>query len=286
MILIHGCASQRTIDVEPQSLLNADRELADEQLFDVGIVVFEPGLVDDDELLIPEVRKAEARFIPVHLRNTLQQSGNWGAVRVIPENIETLDLIINGTILESDGEVLSLRIIARDATGKVWLNNIYKDKLTNPTASQDNLRGKKDAFQDMYNAIANDLLLIRNQQSYKQIQNIHRVALLRFAQNLAQNAFSAYVVEDKNKLLEAIRMPADNDPMFIRVQKIQAREAMLIDTIDSYYDHFYNEMWDSYAAWRNNHREEMIVYREIQKKAYTRYALGAVAIAGAVALAV
>ena len=49
MMLMHGCTSQQTIDVEPQSLLSADREIPDEQLLDVGIVVFEPAQEEDDE---------------------------------------------------------------------------------------------------------------------------------------------------------------------------------------------------------------------------------------------
>ena len=288
-ILMTGCSSQPVIDVEPQSLVSADKEIPDEQLLDVGIVVFDPGLAeeyDEDDLIMPEVRRAEARFIPVHLRNTLQQSGHWGAVRVIPEEIETLDLIINGIIIESDGEVLSLNIIARDATGKVWLDNIYNGELTDVEAYQGNLRGKKDAFQDVYNAIANDLLLIRKKQSAQQIQNIHRVALLRFSEDLLPDAYSGYLIEDENQELKAVRMPAENDPMFERVQRIRGREAMLIDTIDGYYDVYYSDMWDSYEAWRSSHREEVIAYRELQASARKRYALGAAAIAGAIALAV
>ena len=288
-ILMTGCSSQPVIDVEPQPLVSADKEIPDEQLLDVGIVVFDPGLAeeyDEDDLIMPEVRRAEARFIPVHLRNTLQQSGHWGAVRVIPEEIETLDLIINGIIIESDGEVLSLNIIARDATGKVWLDNIYNGELTDAGAYQGNLRGKKDAFQDVYNAIANDLLLIRKKQTAQQIQNIHRVALLRFSEDLLPDAYSGYLIEDENQELKAVRMPAENDPMFERVQRIRGREAMLIDTIDGYYDVYYSDMWDSYEAWRSSHREEVIAYRELQASARKRYALGAAAIAGAIALAV
>ena len=287
-ILMTGCSNHQVIDVEHNSLVSVDKEIPDDQLLDVGIVIFDPGLkeeYDEDELFMPEVRKAEARFIPVHLRNTLQKSGHWGAVRVIPETTETLDLIINGTIIESDGEVFSLHITARDATGKVWLDNIYNGELTRATPYQGNFRGQKDAFQDVYNAIANDLLLIQQQQSAGQIKNIHRVALLRFAENLLPDAFSGYVIEDEDQLFQAVRMPSEQDPMFDRARRIWGREAMLIDTIDSYYDHFYNEMWDSYEAWRSSHREEVITYRELQASTWKHYLLGAAAIAGGVALA-
>ncbi len=289
LVLMAGCSSHQVIDVEPQPLISASEEISDKQLLDVGIVIFDPGLeeeYDEDDLIMPEVRKAEARFIPVHLRNTLQQSGHWGAVRVLPEAVQSLDLIVNGAIIESDGEVLSLHITAVDATGKQWLDNVYNSELTDAKAYQGNLRGKKDAFQDLYNAIANDLLLIRKQQSAKQIENIHRVAMLRFTEKILPDAFSGYVVEDDNQQLQAIRMPAANDPMFSRVQRIHGRDAMLIDTIDGYYDHYYSEMWDSYEAWRNGHREEVIAYRELESAARKRYALGALAIAGAIGLAV
>ena len=32
----------------------------------------------------PEVRRAEARYIPVHLKQTLQKASFWGTVRVVP----------------------------------------------------------------------------------------------------------------------------------------------------------------------------------------------------------
>ena len=38
----------------------------------------------DDSGVYPEVRQAEARYMPYHLKTTLQGTGFWGAVRVIP----------------------------------------------------------------------------------------------------------------------------------------------------------------------------------------------------------
>ena len=287
-LLFAGCSSHRVITAQQQPLISASSEISEEQLLDIGIVIFDPGLEkedSDEDMIMPGVRKAEARFIPVHLKNTLQQSGQWGAVRVIPSELETMDVIVNGVILESDGEVLSLKITARDSTGRVWLDNIYQGEQTGSMAYGNTVRGKKDAFQSVYNAIANDLVRELRQQSAEQVRNIQRVSVLRFSENIMPYAFSGYIEQDDNQLLKVVRLPADNDQIFARIQRIQGRDDMLIDTIDGYYDHFYTEMWESYGAWRANHREEVIAYRELKASALNRYLLGAASIAGAVALA-
>ena len=57
---------------------------------------FDPGIPknieNDDEALAkkriyPELRKAEARYMPTLLRSTLEETAHWGAVRVIPASI-------------------------------------------------------------------------------------------------------------------------------------------------------------------------------------------------------
>ena len=286
-LLFAGCSTHRVITAQ-QPLISAGSEIPEDQLLDIGIVIFDPGLEKEDneeDMIMSGVRKAEARFIPVHLKNTLQQSGQWGAVRVIPSELETMDVIVNGVILESDGEVLSLKITARDSTGGVWLDSIYQGEQKNSMAYENIVRGKKDAFQSVYNAIANDLTKILRQQSSGQVRNIQRVSVLRFSEHIMPYVFSGYIGQDEDQLLQAVRFPAGNDQIFARIQKIQGRNDMLIDTIDGYYDHFYTEMWESYGAWRANHREEVIAYREMKASALNRYLLGAASIAGAVALA-
>ncbi|MCK7469501.1 MAG: hypothetical protein MZU95_00885 [Desulfomicrobium escambiense] len=44
-----------------------------------------------------EIRKAEQNFLPYHLKTTLQQSSQWGAVRVLPAETDSVDLLVKGT---------------------------------------------------------------------------------------------------------------------------------------------------------------------------------------------
>ncbi len=96
-------------------------------LLDASIAIFDPGLedYDEDDLVYPEVRKAEANYMPTLLSESMQNSGAWGAVRVVPTKDQISDLMVTGKILYSDGEKLNLHIIATDSRGVEWLNKKY-----------------------------------------------------------------------------------------------------------------------------------------------------------------
>ena len=70
------------------------------------------------------------------------------------------------------------------------------------------------------------------------------------------------------------RLPAHNDPMLARVQLIREREYLLVDTVNAYYDNFYDEMWGPYEDWRNFRSQEAEAQREIRRKALNRKLLG------------
>jgi len=57
------------------------------------------------------------------LRNTLEASAQWGAVRVTPTNAEFVDVIVSGRIIESSGKELKLKISVRDSTGRAWFTD-------------------------------------------------------------------------------------------------------------------------------------------------------------------
>src|ERR1044071_4037973 len=72
--------------------IQAKTQIPEDELLDVGIHEFDANVPealakDPDALakqrIYPDIRKAEARFIPAQLRSTLESSGQWGAVRVV-----------------------------------------------------------------------------------------------------------------------------------------------------------------------------------------------------------
>ena len=287
LMMLAGCATYDAQKVGPTPILQAQAEIPEEQLLDIGILVFESQELTEKQAkkegTNPEIRKAENHFIPYHLKNTLQQSSHWGAVRVVPSETQSVDLIVKGEIIESNGEHLVLKIEVADATGKLWLSKTYEEEASESIYSG-NRPGEKDAFQGMYNTIANDITALKLELSANEIQKIRTTSKLRFANDFAPDAFGNYLKEDQNGILQLNRLPADDDPMMERLLKIREREYMYVDTLNEYYQIFYNEMWDSYENWRKLNLTEQKAIRKIKRDAMIRQIVGALLLAGAIAM--
>ena len=121
IILCMSAPSHAAIDKitssTPITLLSPTISVPVNALLDVGIVAFDDGLdlTDEDDTVFPEVRLAESVYFATQLLRVLEKSGAWGPVRVIPDRDAIMDLYIEGTILQSDGETLAMDIVARDS---------------------------------------------------------------------------------------------------------------------------------------------------------------------------
>jgi hypothetical protein len=289
LLLLSGCSAvglrQNVDGVVP--LDKAVAEIPDDQLLDVWIELFDPGELPrdpDDALgLSMDIRDAEARYVPQHLRNTMETTGYWGGVRVVPQDTEGAEVLVKGRILNSDGLRLSLNIVALDATGTRWFERSYSSEISY-LAYQNSRQTRREPFQPIYNRIANDLAQHRRQLQAEDARTIRQTAELRFAADLAPDAFSDYLEEDARQRYEITRLPAGDDPMLGRVQAIRDRDFLLIDTLNGHFDNFYRDMQQPYEDWRRTRSEEAHALEEIRREANTRKLLGFAAIIGAVAL--
>jgi hypothetical protein len=285
LFILAGCATVGARHVGSTPIRQAKSEIPEEQLLDVGIMVFETKKLTPQEAkeegTSAEIRKAETNFMPYHLKNTLHQSGHWGAIQVIPAETNSVDLVVKGKILESNGENLILEVDVVDATGKRWFKRKYSTEVSEPAYSG-NKAGEKDAYQNLYNAIANDMAEYKIKQTSADIKTIRTVAKLKFAREFAPDAFNGYLAEDKKGRLSVKRLPADNDPMMDRLLKIREREYMYVDTLNQQYEVFYNKMWPPYENWRKLDLTEREAIKKIKREAVTKELLGALLIAGAV----
>lgn len=285
---LSGCASVPGRQVDDQVVpMLPQKELTDDQLLNVSIVVFDPGELPkkpEEHGLSPEIRDAEARFMPIHLKHTLQHTGYWGAVRVVPSNEVNAEVHIRGKIEHSDGESVALTIEAVDARNVVWFQRTYAE-----TVRMEEHDGtepeKEDAFQDLFNTIANDLATHRDSLAPEDLGEIRTIAELQYARAMAPDAFSGYLLEDEDGLTTLARLPARDDPMMERVRAVKTRDEMLVDIINDYYDMYYQDLWEPYANWRKFRQEELITLKELEKEALTKQMLGAAAIIGGIVLA-
>jgi hypothetical protein len=284
-LLIMGCQTITVQQVGDTPVINAQAEIPEEQLLDVGIHVFDGGEISDEgrvkKGLSEEIRATESRYASIRLRETVQRSGHWGAVRVLPTDTHAVDVLVKGTIRESDGESLALEVRAADASGRQWFTAVY-EKAVSVDAYRD--PDRQEVFQDIYNRIANDLYQEKNALSPEQLREIRRIARLRFANTLAPQAFDGYLAVTEDGQYRIQRLPAEGEPMMERVMKIREREHLLIDVVNGYYDNLYADLEEPYFGWRKARSEEAEALREIKQKATNRYLLGAALIVGAIAV--
>ncbi len=283
LLVTVSCTSSKTIKYENVPIQRAQIELTEEQLLDVGILIFDPNLPEEDqEFIFPEIRKAEARYIPYHLKATLEDTGFWGGVWVLPEKSEAMDLIVGGRIEVSNGLKVAVRIGVWDITGREWMNKVYETTVSRSAYSQQR-DYSQDPYQSFYNKIANDLLNIRNSLSSPELRRISEIGDLRFAAELVPGVYSDYLMQDEKDIFSAKRLPSENDEMMGRIQNVKEREFVLVDTLNEYYAKLYQDISVPYENWRKLSREEMLTYEDLKRSALKRQLLGAAAILGAIA---
>ena len=176
----------------------AETPIDDELRLDVMILPFDPSLdrietADGDIPISAEVRRAESRYQAYHLKETLEQTGNWGVVRVIPSPASFQPLLVEAKILDSDGENLRISVRTVDAAGSVWIDKEYSDSASKYAYQS----VREDPFQDIYNQIANDLLKAHQARATSSIINIQNVARLKFVVDLSPESVSGYLQTDR-----------------------------------------------------------------------------------------
>lgn len=286
-LLSAGCVQEvvRTVDMTPPEQL--DRVQSEEELLDIGIAILDPNVPESydeqiEQLIQPEIRRAEANFIPYVAKNLLQSTGNWGAVRVVPRPTHAVDVIVEGKILHSTGENLTVEMSVTDATGRHWFSRRY-DALASKYAYETGVPQSIDPFQAIYKQLADEMLEYRKGLSYDEILVIRRTAEMKFAQDFAPDAFAEHITTTADGEFELKRLPSENDPMLARVRRVREREYLFIDTLDEYYESFHRDMFESYQNWRRATYDEAIAYKQLRAQSRARTIGGATAIIAGVA---
>ncbi len=237
----------------PGNSAEHDRE---PRYLNVSIAVFDPGVPADPsshrrQQIFPRIREVEALFLPFVLRETLVATGQWGAVRVVPEPDVAAELQIYGTIVRSDGEILELQVRAIDASGREWLNQSYSGKAA-PGAAGRNAAASAGGsdYQQLYDEIAADLQRFKGTVPLAALEEVAEVSLLRYADQLAPAAFGEYLDAADDGTYRVLRLPAENDPMLERIERIRRVEYVVTDTVDDKFQELHNEIAATYDLWR------------------------------------
>ena len=283
-LALSGCMTHETRPIPRVNAIQAAKEIPAEQLLDVAVLMFDENVPTDEKQqeklrIFPEVRKAEARYFSMQMRNTLEGTGQWGQVRVVPADSNALDVQVNAKVVESTGAMLRLAVTVSDATRRTWFTKEYAHP-ADTRSYKDGGGRARDPFQNLYSEVANDMLAYRQKLAAADVQSVRNVSELRFANELAPYAFKSYLGEDKKGIYHVASLPADEDPIFVRMDRIRERDYALLDTINEHYSLFADNMAEPYTNWRRYSYAEIEARDEAGRQALTRKLLGAAAIIG------
>ena len=253
-----GCATQPDAEaVTAQTQVNKAMEtpwageplvIADQPnspALDVGVVLFDPGVEAQDDSPSAAVRRLESQLLAGQLRDALVASNQWGVVRMVPAASALAPVNIRSQIVQSDGRDLIVQVSAIDAAGTVLFDHLIGHRETEAG----------EGFSPVFNAISNRLLQWWEQQAQRERALLLSLAEVRYAQQLAPEAFGGLAEQiDGRWVLQ--RLPADNDPMMRRVDRIRNQEYLFCDTVDEQYVQLWERAGGTYALWRDAGREQ------------------------------
>jgi outer membrane lipoprotein SlyB len=244
---------------------------------DVIIPVFDPGLPEDpsdydDENIWPELRRAEANRFAHKLKEMLEATGRFGAVRVTPDKTATGDLYILGRIKASDGEKVALEIETVDISGKRWFKDSFKHKVSEAFHKDQRNKGL-DPYDPVFEKTVTRIVEELKKYSLKEVEDLHYITDLRFGANLSESSFMPYM-EAKGGRISLVSKPSDYDPMMQRVKAVRVRDQLFLDSLQDSYATFSDNMKDSYLIW-----QEQSLF-EVQAQRATRYKATGQAIGG------
>lgn len=236
---------------------------SDGTALNVTIPVFDPGIPADpsvfrDLQVFPRIRQIEAKLMPFLLRETLVESQQWGAVRVATKPEAVAEVQLFGTIVRSDGNWLDLHIRAVDATGNIWVDKVFSARANEESVTQQSDKGATE-FQAIYAEIATELAAARDRLGDAAVSNIKGTSLMRYASELAPTAFSGFLEQTDDGTWRVLRLPARNDPMFIRIETIRNTEFLITDTVDTKFRELNANLARTYRVWRE-YRRKLVDY--------------------------
>jgi outer membrane lipoprotein SlyB len=287
--LLSGCAtnnrSSSTVGPPPSSSFSEPETIelvVSTPKLDVIIPVFDPGLPEDpakydEENIWPELRRAEANRFAYKLKEKLETTGQFGAIRVAPDKTATGDLYVLGRIEESNGEEVEIKIEVIDISGKEWLDEVFHHEVVE-TFHKDLRNDGKDAYDPLFEEAAAEIVNKLNDHDFKEREELHYLADIRFGTNFSESTFMRYMTMDGGEFTLASK-PSDDDPMLQRVRAIRVRDQLFVDGLQDNYASFSEQMNDSYLMWQEQSLIEMQAEREARRQAIGQ-ALGGVLFIG------
>ncbi|HVQ30531.1 MAG TPA: hypothetical protein VMV21_13160 [Vicinamibacteria bacterium] len=217
--------------------------------FDVAVEIFgrggraDDGVAEGGQELPSTLHRGEGRLLALDLRRTLEDSGHWGTVRVVPLFGEGFDVVVSGKVVYSGRDRLEIDVEAHDALGRHLPLRTHRGS-------------GASAEREILDGIAADLVRWRDENPKVTLEALHAAALLRFGARLAPDVFDRYLPSppDRDPAAPASRMPAPppdaHSPLVERLRRVFDRDQTFLTVLNRHYAQWHDAMVAPYQDWR------------------------------------
>jgi len=287
MFTLPACTVTEIVTAEESELVVASAPKEENQLLDVGVIEFDAGIPENNNpektRIYDEIRNAESRYLAYHLKTTMQGTGHWGAVRVLPSSEAFTDILINGRIKKSDGEFVEIEIVVSDTSGQHWFTRSYETQ-TGISSYSERRDRRKDPYQKVFNDIANDVKAHADTLMPERVVRLQQISELKFFADMSPLTYDEHLLTDEDGVVSVQRLPAANDPAVARLRQIRERDRLVVDMLNEHYANFYYGIAIPYNSFRKASREEAVNYRQVKRSARLQTIMGIIVVAGSLAV--
>ena len=293
-----GPALSQTIEQAEQE----EKQAADAptRTLDIVVPTFDAGLAATkvgDAPVWSELRRAEANLFAVELKNALERTEKFGAVRVTPDRSATAAIYVMGRIAESKGHKVEIDLAVADISGrdlvdeksgfsfgklKPKMHNIFKTKSFSHDVDEKffkNLRQKnKQPYQPIFDEVAAFVVELLETYDNKQVNELNKLTDMRFAASFSEDAFAEHMETKQGRVILS-SLPSEDDSMYQKVRAIRVRDQLFVDQLQTDYEQFAAKIAPSYRLWQEQTLTEYQAQRQAKKDA-AKKALGAVLMLG------
>lgn len=261
----------------------------DARRLDVVIPVFDPGLPPDpddyaEQNVWPELRRAEANRFALQMKEALEKTNAFGAVRVTPDKSAVGDLYLLGTIEESNGEDVEIRLEVVTMSGRRWFARTYEHRVKEAFYQDARSKGK-DPYAPVFAEAAADVVSLLRNKSDGELARLQAITEMRFAASLSPGAFGEHL-KQRGGRFTLVSLPAEADPMLARTRALRVRDQLFVDRLQKHYEDFGARMDESYSVWQKESLQEVQAARAASRKAWIEGLVGAVIVGLSIAAAV
>jgi hypothetical protein len=252
---------------------------------DVVIPIFDPGLPKEpsdnaEDKIWPELRRAESRRFAVKLKDALEATEQFGAVRVTPDATATGDIYILGFIEESNGEDVEIKLQGYDISGKNWFSKSFDHEVQQEF--HENIRNNgKDPYDPVFEKAAKYIVEELDDHNSKELEGLKHLADIRFGASMSEETFAQHMKMDDGQI-KLIGLPSDDDPVLRRTRAIRIRDQLFVDRIQTNFEGFSRSMQTSYLVWQEQALLELKAAQAAQNETTQQAIFGVLAIGVAV----